>query len=151
MSPEQLHAAINVTIGDIDDEMAGIAPLIELARHRQLDFIETAAAAQIIQSIYTGVEGLMLLVAKKVDMASFNTPHWHQELLELMSKSTSYRSTLFSSETIGHLRTYLGFRHLVRHSYSNRLREDRVRELLLGLPDFWKLVKDDFIRFSPET
>jgi len=65
MSPEQLLAAIDVTIGDIDDEIAGIAPLVALARHRPLDFIETAAASQIIQSMYTGIESLMLLVAKK--------------------------------------------------------------------------------------
>jgi hypothetical protein len=50
MSPDQLKAAIAVVVGDIEDELAGISPLVGLAAHRPLDFIETAAAAQIIHS-----------------------------------------------------------------------------------------------------
>lgn len=113
MSPEQLTAAAAVAIGDIDDEMAGITPLIDLAAHRRLDFIETAAAAQVMQSVYSGIEGLMVLVAKKIDKADLGGQAWH----------------------------------LVRHNYSHRLREDRVRDLLLGLPEFWSLVKSDLINF----
>ena len=134
MLPDQLRAAISVIIGDIEDELAGIQPLIGLANLRPLDFIETAAAAQIIQSIYTGIEGFMVLVAKKIDTAVISGLSWHQELIELMAHPTANRPLLFSEITINSLKIYLGFRHIVRHSYSNRLREDRVRELLLGLP-----------------
>lgn len=147
MSPEQLAAAAAVAIGDIDDEMAGISPLIDLAAHRRLDFIETAAAAQVMQSVYSGIEGLMLLVAKKIDNVDLGGQAWHQTLLDQMSLPTHNRPRMFSEATVEKMRIYLGFRHLVRHNYSHRLREDRVRDLLLGLPEFWGLVKSDLINF----
>lgn len=148
MSPDQLRAAIDFVIGDIEDELAGISPLVGLAAHRPLDFIETAAAAQIIQSIYTGIEGLMVLIAKKIDGKPPVGSAWHQLLLEQMAVPSSCRPRLFSEEVMSKLRIYLGFRHMVRHNYSNRLKEDRVRELLLGLSDLWILAKADLESFK---
>jgi len=147
MSPEQLEAALRVTIGDIEDELAAIQPLLNLGAARDLDFIETAAAAQIIQSVYTGIEASALFIAKRVDGKSPAGTDWHRQLLISMSAPTDRRPPLFGQTTIASLGVYLDFRHVVRHNYARRLKSDRVRELLLGIVEVWKLVRGDWETF----
>lgn len=91
MLRDKIAAAIQVTIDDVDEEFASTSPLFKLGEIRDLDFIETAAAASILQGFYTGIENLLLYLCKTLDGSIPQNPSWHQVLLELVCKPTTQR------------------------------------------------------------
>jgi hypothetical protein len=147
VSHEKLAAAIRMTIADIDEEFTASEPLFELGAQRDFDFIETAAAASILQSFYTGIENLALYLCKTLDGAVPQSPSWHRELLDAASAPTAKRAAIVSQATRDRLVTYLDFRHVVRHGYARRLRSDRTRELFLAAPKVWEEARKDLERF----
>ena len=83
MSHDKLTAAIRMTIADIDEEFSAAEPLFKLGMSREFDFIETAAAASILQGFYTGIENLVLFLCKALDGS---IPQGHE---------SKYRNPLF--------------------------------------------------------
>ena len=148
VSLEKLAAAIHVTIADIDEEFAASDPLFRLGRLREFDFVETAAAASILQSFYTGLENLAVYLCKNLDGSVPQTPSWHRDLLDLASQTTSNRITIFSPATRDLLATYLDFRHVVRHGYARHLKSDRTRDLFLAVPRVWEAAREDLEQFT---
>lgn len=147
MSHEKLSAAIRVTIDDIDEEFVSAEALLKLAAVKELDFIETAAAASILQSFYTGIENLVLYLCKSLDGALPQTQSWHRDLLDYASKDTEKRPAIFDASTRNILVTYLDYRHVVRHGYARKLRADRTRELLLDAPKAWESARENLNHF----
>lgn len=148
MSHEKLAAAIRMTITDIDEEFSAAEPLFKLGMSREFDFIETAAAASILQSFYTGIENLVLFLCKALDGSVPQGQSWHRDLLDSTTQGSPNRIAIFASTTRDLLATYLDFRHVVRHGYARRLRPDRTRALLLEAPKVWAVVREGLERFA---
>ena len=88
-----------------------------------------------LQSAYTGIERILMAIAKQIDRTAPTDAQWHQSLLTQMLEPTEDRPVVLSADTLKHLRPLLGFRHVVRNAYSYTLNAKKVLENTARLPD----------------
>ena len=93
------------------------------------------AAGSILHDFYTGIEKIFENIAKEVDRRIPLGEEWHSELLHQMTLDIKgLRPPVISSNTEKILREYLGFRHLFRKRYGFELDWQRMKRLLLKMP-----------------
>jgi hypothetical protein len=119
--------------------------LLELEREANL--VELTAMASVLHSFYSGVEKILLVVAKKIDE---NVPYdinWHKSLLFQMTKENEKRDAVISGEMKDILLKYLAFRHFYRHSYSSQLRWDKMEFLIRPIEKNWEKFESEITDF----
>jgi hypothetical protein len=79
---------------------------------------------------YTGIEAILLRVARALEGEEPSGPDWHKELLEEMALNLpDVRPAILSAETIAALRLLLAFRHFFRHAYTTELSPARLSDV----------------------
>ncbi len=77
--------------------------------------------------VYTGIERIFEVIAKKIDQRFPTGDKWHRDLLEQMSVDIPrVRKAVITEETRLILDELRQFRHLVRSAYSCQLDEEKV-------------------------
>ena len=77
--------------------------------------------------VYTGIERIFEVIAKKIDQRFPTGDKWHRDLLEQMSVDIPrVRKAVITEETRLILDELRRFRHLVRSAYSCQLDEEKV-------------------------
>jgi len=109
-----------------------------------------------LQGFYTGVEKIFEQIARSVDGSlSRESERWHQELLEQMRiEVPDIRPAVIEDETYRLLRTYLGFRHVLRNNYTHRLDSRLIAHNIATLPDCYKQIcraMDHFQQFLQQV
>lgn len=113
------------------------------------DYLGTIALN--LQSFYTAVERILVLIAKEFDGTVPQGESWHQALLVQMSVAIpGTRSTVLSAETLQGLDEFRRFRHVVRSNYAHQLDLMRVQTLALKLDAVSQSVMQDWQRFCLE-
>lgn len=93
---------------------------------------DVAAAAVALHHAYSGIETILLRVAREMDGGEPGGADWHQALLDSMGLDIAgIRPAVVSLATAANLRALLGFRHFFRHAYSVALDPVRLAELCL--------------------
>lgn len=93
------------------------------------------AAGSILHDFYTGIEKIFENIGKEVDRRIPLGEEWHSELLHQMTLDIKgLRPPVISPNTEKILREYLGFRHLFRKRYGFELDWQRMKRLLLKIP-----------------
>lgn len=87
-----------------------------------------AGAAQMVQSIYTAAEGLLLKVAASIDGgAPPKDENWHAALLARMSRPFPMRRpAVLSTASLAAMNQLRAFRHVVRNNYAHELDRGRL-------------------------
>lgn len=87
-----------------------------------------AGVAQMVQSIYTAAEGLLLKVAASIDGgAPPKDENWHAALLARMSRPFPMRRpALLSARSLAAMNQLRAFRHVVRNNYAHELDHERL-------------------------
>lgn len=87
-----------------------------------------AGAAQMVQSIYTAAENLLLKVAASIDGgAPPRDENWHAALLSRMSRPFPMRrAALLSAASLAAMNQLRAFRHVVRNNYAHELDRGRL-------------------------
>jgi len=134
-------------IEDINDLLTLYEPLLLRLEQNEPDIIELAALGTVLHSFYNGIEGIFLLVSKKIDNETPNNPAWHQALLNQMMAVTEARTCLISPDVASVLAPYLKFRHFFRHAYAFMLDWNRLKPLVGDLKSVWDAVREDIIGF----
>ena len=119
--------------------------LINLEREPNL--VELTAMASVLHSFYSGVEKILLVVAKKIDK---NVPYdinWHKSLLFQMANENEKRKAVISDEMKDILLKYLAFRHFYRHSYSSRLQWDKIESPFKKIRKTWEQFESEICDF----
>lgn len=98
-------------------------------------FVATNSRASAIESIYTGIEGilkeLLACVGEPVYSRAGDDQHrWHAQLLAQVAHSTDTRPAIISEPLRRELDELRRFRHLDRNIYGHQLQPDRVGELV---------------------
>lgn len=84
-----------------------------------------------LHNIYCGIEGILHDFALELDGALPNSPKFHSDLLDQMTKSSNIRPAVMRhSSELHHL---LRFRHAFRNVYDDELDFDRLRAILVGV------------------
>ena len=105
--------------------------------------VERTALGSVLHSFYTGLEGIFLTVAKRVDKQVPSGDRWHRDLLDQIAAGTDLRPSLISKETKESLQTYLAFRHFFRQAYAYVLHWEEMRDLVNGLASTWARTKTE--------
>jgi hypothetical protein len=80
-----------------------------------------------LHGVYTGIERIFEVIAKKIDQRFPTGDKWHRDLLDQMSVDIpNVRKAVIMEETRLILDELRRFRHLVRSAYSCQLDEEKV-------------------------
>jgi hypothetical protein len=115
VSPE-LQDEIRLELAQLHTLLGTFRPLLLQVKAAPPDAIEVAALAGLLHSFYNGVENVLKRIAVHSGEQLPTSISWHSELLD-------------------RLRTYLGFRHVYRHSYTFQLRWEKMQPLITGIED----------------
>lgn len=140
---EKVASQISFEIGQIDELLESYSELLKRTQTETPNLVEITALASVLHSFYNGLENIFLTVAKKIDQKVPKTTQWHRDLLTQMTKTTSKRGQVLTTDTANGLADYLGFRHFYRHSYSFFLEWDELNKLVGPLDETWKRVKKE--------
>jgi hypothetical protein len=93
------------------------------------------AGGSILHDFYTGIEKIFENIAKEIDRRIPLGEEWHSDLLHQMTLDVKgLRPPVISQNTEKILREYLGFRHLFRKRYGFELDWQKMKRLLLKIP-----------------
>ena len=130
-----LSGRIKQQLQELELEYAYALEQAELARSTRIAAYWIAAGFG-LQGFYTGVEKIFEQIARVVDKSlEKQSERWHQDLLEQMrSEVPGIRPAVIDKKVYQCLKTYLGFRHVVRNNYTHRLEPERIETNLDTLP-----------------
>lgn len=143
----KLVKKIEFEISEIGKELESYKILIDLCKVKEPDLIEKTAVASVLHCFYTGVENILVAIAKNFDKSIPADKNWHNKLLNQLSEKTEKREAVLTKDNMDFLLGYLGFRHFYRHSYSFYLDWVLLSKLILPIEDIWNAVKKDFNNF----
>lgn len=89
MLAEVVRDQIRSEMHQIDDLLAAFAPLLQRALNGQPDVVDCAALGSVLHSFYTGIEGIFLTVAKRVDGSVPGGDRWHRDLMDQVAAPTA--------------------------------------------------------------
>lgn len=137
MNKEQILAYLEFQDGDVQDalvEMRRVDEVLADPSYKTLSEIQHRAVvsglALHLQSFYTGLELVLKNTLNKIDGLTPDGDAWHARLLKQANRSTEYRPSLISEESLRGLDGLRGFRHVVRNLYGTSLDPDRVLEMV---------------------
>ncbi len=97
IAPDQISSEIQ----QIEELLARFAPLVDPVRANAPDAVQCAALGTVLHSFYTGMEGIFLAVAKRVDRDVPVGDRWHVQLLDQVSSATEARWILAAHCPVG--------------------------------------------------
>jgi hypothetical protein len=102
------------------------------------------AGGSILHDFYTGIEKISENIAKEIDQRVPMGEEWHSELLHQMTLDMpGLRPPIISAHTGKKLREYLGFRHLFRKRYGFELDWEKIKRLLVRIPQVLSTLKKE--------
>lgn len=124
------RAVVRNEIENILHELDFLKILIAKLASHELDAVEIRAAALSLSTIYSGMERVILEALK--DRFGFRPEglNWHVQLLERAGSSS-----LISEPTQVELKSFLAFRHFIRHAYSFEINPRMIEKILDRAPD----------------
>lgn len=106
------------------------------------------AGGSILHDFYTGIEKIFESIAKEIDNRIPLGEEWHSELLRQMTLDIpGLRPPVIKVSREKILREYLGFRHLFRKRYGFELDWQKLKKLLLGVPQVRTQLEKDIGKF----
>lgn len=134
-------------------ERLGLFPAVTVTSVGGFDLADSAACrliGSILHDYYVAVENIFKIVAVRIDKTEmFSGERWHKELLEQMTVEVpGIRPPLLSSEAAVLLDKLRAFRHVFRNVYGFNLSPEKIRELLVQLPQTSALLKRDLSLFT---
>jgi len=118
-----------------------------LLKRRPSNYV-VRAGGSILHDFYTGIEKIFESIAKEVDNRLPMGEEWHIELLHQMTLDIpGLRPQVITAKTEKKLREYLGFRHLFRKRYGFELDWQKLKKLLLGIPQIRSNLDNEIGKF----
>jgi hypothetical protein len=134
---------ITFEISQIDEALNDTKPLRDLCKVKAPDKIESSAVALLLHSFYNGIENILLVIGKNKEAKLPNSTKWHSELLDNAFIPKDSRTAIFRAEIKETVQDYLSFRHFVRHTYSFRIRWEKMEDKISNIEALWKIIKED--------
>lgn len=118
------------------------------AMEREPIFKEIRISGSILHDFYSGIEKIFERISLAVDNNFPQGEKWHIILLSQMAKSYGdIRPAVISENLYEKLKEYLKFRHLFRHIYGFELKWERIKPLVLSMPDVFDNFRKDIRKF----
>lgn len=120
---------VSAELRDLEKELDDVELLRGKLERTTPDTIEIRAVASTLHSFYTGVERILLTIAKSIDEQLPTGHRWHRDLIDQLSKTTRRRRPLLDDDLRKTLLEYAAFRHFYRHSYGASFEWARIKPL----------------------
>ena len=120
---------VEVELQNIEEEKAFIEVFVKKLKVRSLDEIEIRGVALTSTSIYNGIEKVLRFLLDSKDVQVTKDDAWHLQLLR-----ASFDNHLLSKEMFEELKSFLSFRHFVRHAYTFELKKESIESIILRIP-----------------
>ena len=79
MLHKKLVEKIEFEISEIEKELESYKVLIDLCKKKEPDLIEKTAVAGVLHSFYTGIENILVAIAKYFDNSIPMDKNWHNK------------------------------------------------------------------------
>ncbi|MGQ9533510.1 MAG: ribonuclease toxin HepT-like protein [Desulfotomaculales bacterium] len=141
-------------IRQLEEELSGYKLFPRIATSSVGGFALTDSAVcritgSILHDYYVAVENIFKVVAGRIDRTVPSGEYWHKEILEQMTLEVpGVRPPVVAPETARKLDELRAFRHVFRNVYGFNLSPEKIRELLVQLPEVSSLFKRDLGRFK---
>ncbi|MFM7269845.1 MAG: hypothetical protein ACKOZT_14905 [Cyanobium sp.] len=147
-SLRDLSTDLAVEIGRLELLIEGLGQLAERWEREGAGSERVDAAALRLQSLYTGIERCLLQIVRVLNGGTTEGSDWHRRLLQRLTVATESRPALLSAESARGLADLLGFRHVVRHLYSDDLDPAQVRLRLTAALALWPILRAELEAFD---
>jgi hypothetical protein len=141
---------IRQELAEVERIVARIERAVAAARQRDQDqdlYLDSAALN--LHDFYAGLERVFQQIAATVDRSVPSGPKWHRELLRQMTVALpQIRPEVLSTETARAIDEFLGFRHIVRHTYAFELDLERIEHLAGRLRPAFAQVRAELLAFA---
>lgn len=142
-----LATRMRAELGDLERALLRAAAAREKALTTGDDLYWDSAALS-LQSFYSGVERILVDVARTVEGSVPRGGEWHAALLtQLAAPIPNVRPPVLHTARPC-LEDYRDFRHVVRNIYGFEIRPARLRELVEALPACHQALTTDLTRFA---
>ena len=102
-----------------------------------------------LHGLYSGLERIFELIAKRVDQNMPAGELWHRELLKQVSQDKGdIRPSVIGPESFSSLNELRRFRYLVRNVYTFNLLPEKVEPIISELLGIWSKVKAELLAFA---
>lgn len=102
-----------------------------------------------LHSLYTGLERLFEMIARRVDLTLPTGETWHRDLIKQMTQDLAgVRPSVISMESAFVLDKFRRFRHLVQNVYAVNLVPDKMAELISDLSVLWDRLRQEMLAFA---
>lgn len=110
-------------------------------------YIESVALN--LHGLYSGIERLFELIARRIDRSAPSGETWHRDLLEQMARDqTEARPAVISQASANGLDEFRRFRHLVRNVYTTNLVPEKIAKLMAQLGNVWTRTRAELLAFA---
>lgn len=133
---------------EVEIVKAGLAEFRHETESENLLKFNVMGLAGAIDSLYSGCERVLSLIAARIDRAPIGkSGAWHAELIERMADSYEDRPAVLAVDTRELLDSYRSFRHRVRSNYGSRLDPAIVQERAAEAPRLATIFRRDIEAF----
>ncbi|MFQ5753531.1 MAG: hypothetical protein ACE5HI_16195 [bacterium] len=101
-------------------------------RRKRRTFVELAAIATCLHNAYSGIENLLKLILKYINVPLPESPTSHKDLL-----AVAVEQEIIPQHLLEALDEYRAFRHFFVHGYGILLQEAPLQPLAENLPEVW--------------
>ena len=98
--------------------------------------------ATLLHNFYNGIENILKLILKEIDIPLPEGSSWHKNLLKLAESNG-----IISKTTLQELGEYLAFRHFFSHTYALDLYADKLEPLVAKIKEVYSDFKRDVSLF----
>lgn len=109
-------------------------------------FLDSVALG--LHGFYSGLESLLLQVARHLDDNVPDGDGWHAKLITQMHVETDLRPAVIALSDVEFLDELRRFRHLVRNVYAFNLLPDRIQPLVERITEQWPHLRSELVAFS---
>jgi uncharacterized protein YutE (UPF0331/DUF86 family) len=89
-----------------------------------------------LHAFYQGVENILSYILEQCGDRLPEGPDWHKDILKIAAAEIpEKRPAVISGRTLERLDDYRGFRHVIRNIYTFNISPQRVRHLVVKLPE----------------
>lgn len=111
---------------------ATLKALERTLRRKRRTFVELAAIATCLHNAYSGIENLLKLILKYLNVPLPESSTFHKDLLAL-----AVEQEIIPQHLLEALDEYRAFRHFFVHGYGILLQEAPLQPLAENLPEVW--------------
>ncbi len=122
------RAVVRSEIENVRRELGFLTTLIA-QRTDELDGTEIRASPLSLSTLYGGIERIMLEALRDHSGVRPHGLNWHARLLE-----HARSAALVSEATLDELKSFLAFRHFIRHAYSFEIDSKMIEQILDRAP-----------------